>query len=153
MNPLLSNEASDQPGPMNGPLPLRWRVHAAASAAVVPPLIRLLSFSRLAEWLGRAPDAVPASAAAVDAVALARWVDRLMRAAPPPWRYTCLARSAVLYHLLRRAGHPVELWVGVRRDVAPAAAHAWLVRDGQPYLESEREVPVRHNATARVLDD
>ena len=138
---------------MNGSLPLRWRVHAAASAAVVPPLIRFVSFSRLAAWLGRVPDAVPASAATVDAAALARWVDRLMRAAPPPWRYTCLARSAVLYHLLRRAGHPVELWVGVRRDVAHAAAHAWLVRDGQPYLESEPEMPVLHHETARVLDE
>jgi hypothetical protein len=138
---------------VNGSLPLRWRVHAAASAAVVPALIRFVSFSRLAAWLGRAPDALPASAATVDAAALARWVDRLMRSAPPPWRYTCLARSAVLYHLLRRAGHPVELWVGVRRDVAPAAAHAWLVRDGQPYLESEPEIPVLHHATARVLDE
>lgn len=138
---------------MNGSLPLRWRVHAAASAAVVPPLIRFVSFSRLAAWLGRVPDALPPSAATVDAAALARWVDRLMRAAPPPWRYTCLARSAVLYHLLRRAGHPVELWVGVRRDAAHAAAHAWLVRDGQPYLETELEVPVGHHETARVLDE
>ena len=135
---------------MNGSLPLRWRVHAAASAAVVPPLIRLVSFARLAAWLGRVPDAVPASAASVDAAALARWVDRLMRAAPPPWRYTCLGRSAVLYHLLRRAGHPVELWVGVRRDVAHAAEHAWLVRDGQPYLEYEPDLPARHSATTRL---
>ena len=123
---------------MNGSLPLRWRVHAAASAAVVPPLIRLVSFARLAAWLGRVPDALPPSAASVDAAALAQWVDRLMRAAPPPWRYTCLGRSAVLYHLLRRAGHPVELWVGVRRDVAHAGEHAWLVRDGRPYLEYEQ---------------
>ena len=138
--------------PLNGSLPLRWRVHAAASAAVVPPLIRFVSFARLAAWLGRVPDAVPASAASVDAAALARWVDRLMLAAPPPWRYTCLARAAVLYHLLRRAGHPVELWVGVRRDTTDAASHAWLVRDGRPYLQCEPDLPARYCAGAKFPD-
>ena len=46
-------------------------------------------------------------------------------------------RAAVLYALFRRSGMQVELWIGVRRDSDGAlAAHAWLVRDGAPYLEA-----------------
>jgi hypothetical protein len=135
---------------MTASLPLSWRARAAASAALIPPLVTYSSFARLAARLGggrarRAP--VPGS---VDDAALARWVDRLLRALPGPWRYTCLRRSAVLYHLLRRAGRPVELWLGVRRDGTGAlGAHAWLVREGRPYLEPEPGQPARHTVIAR----
>jgi transglutaminase superfamily protein len=133
-------------------LPLRWRVRAAASAAVIPPLVSCVSFSRLATWLGRDPARRPGGGLTdpVDDAALARWVDRVLRALPGPWRYTCLRRAAVLYYLLRRAGRPVELWLGVRRDDAGAlGAHAWLVSEGQPYLEPEPHQPARHKVIAR----
>jgi hypothetical protein len=48
---------------------------------------------------------------------------------PPPWRYTCLRRSVVLYPLIRRAGRPVSLHSGVRKVAAGAlAAHAEIAR-------------------------
>jgi hypothetical protein len=129
-------------------LPLLWRVRATASAVVIPPLVSHASFARLAAWLGRDP-AKPL-AGPVDDAALASWVDRILRSLGGPWRYTCLRRSAVLYHLLRRAGRPVELWLGVRRDSAGAlAAHAWLVRDGRPYLEPQPSHPASHTVIAR----
>ena len=66
-------------------------------------------------------------------------MHRILGALPPPWRYTCLRRGVVLYHLLRRAGRPVELHVGVRRrgpsGEAPLEAHAWLMLDGRRFLE------------------
>lgn len=131
-------------------LPLRWRVRAAASAAVVPPLLRFFSFARLAAWLSRGSHSQSGSPDTIDPATLARWVDRLMYAAPRPWRYTCLSRAAVLYHLLRYARHPVELWVGVRRNAVGAlAAHAWLVRDGRPYLEPEPGLPAQHTTIAK----
>lgn len=134
---------------MSTSLPWRWRVHAAASAAVIPPLLRWSSFARVAAWLGRTPSS-PTAAASLDDVALASWVDRLLYAAPPPWRYNCLGRAAVLYHVLRRAHRPVELWLGVRRDRGGAvAAHAWLVRDGRPYLEPNPDVVLAHEPIAR----
>jgi hypothetical protein len=85
--------------------------------------------------------------------ALARWVDALLRRWPPPWRYTCLKRAAVLYHLLRRAGRPVELRIGVRRAGGTGgalAAHAWLVRDGVPYLEPQSGQPSLHAVIVRL---
>jgi hypothetical protein len=75
-------------------------------------------------------------------------VGQVLRRLPPPWRYTCLRRSVVLYHLLRRAGRRVSLHIGVRKDANGAlAAHAWLVRDGVPYLEPD---PAHSTAYAEI---
>jgi hypothetical protein len=127
-------------------LPLRWRVHATAAVLVVPPLVYVISFSRLAAWLGR--DGPPA--VHLDDVVLARWVDRLLSHLPGLWHRTCLKRAAVLFHLLRRAGRPVELWIGVRKTATmPLGAHAWLVWNGKPYLEGHPEHAQRHAVIAR----
>lgn len=133
---------------MSGGLPLGWRLRAAAAVLVVPPLFYLTSFARLATRLG---GGAPGKAVAgLDDAALARWVDRLLRHLPGPWRRTCLKRAAVLYHLLRRAGRPVELWIGVRTEGTPLVrAHAWLVRGGAPYLESRPGHAGRHTVIAR----
>lgn len=128
-------------------LPLRWRLRAGAAVALVPALLPLVSFSRLARWLGRGarhPHGVP------DDAALAAWVDATMLRLPPPWRRTCLRRGAVLYHLLRRAGRPVELRIGVRREAGgKMAAHAWLALGNAPYLEAEPHVPTTFHEIAR----
>lgn len=68
---------------------------------------------------------------------LAAYVSQVLRRLPPPWRYTCLHRSLVLFHLLRRAGRPVGLHIGVRKNDGTLQAHAWLVHDGAPYLEPD----------------
>lgn len=130
-------------------LPLQWRLRAAAAAVVIPPLLDVTSFARLMSWIGRPPRRLPPHAGVHDA-SLARWVDRLLARLPGPWHRTCLKRAAVLYHLLRRAGQPVEIWIGVRRDdVGALAAHAWLVRDGAPYLERDVEAAAIHAVIAR----
>ena len=132
---------------MTGGLPLGWRLRATAFVILVPPLVYVVSFSRLVSWLGgRRPGR---SDAALDDASLARWVDRLLRHLPGPWRRTCLKRSAVLYHLLRRAGRPVELWIGVNRAGAALGAHAWLVQAGTPYLEAHPEHALSHTVIAR----
>ncbi len=113
----------------------RWRIRATLTALVLPPLVHLVALDRIARWIARSrmpqnPDK------AVDDPALADWVDRVLHRLPPPWHHTCLKRAVVLHYLLHRAGRPVELRIGVRRDTdANLAAHAWLVRDDVPYLE------------------
>jgi hypothetical protein len=129
-------------------LPLTWRLRAAAMVVIVPPLLYVVSFSRLAGWLGGEDGRAPAEN--LDDASLARWVDRLLRNLPNPWRRTCLKRAAVLYHLLRRAGRPVELWIGVHQSgPSPLGAHAWLVRGGTPYLEPHPEHSQTHTVIAR----
>ena len=131
------------------PLPLAWRLRAAAGALVIPPLLSLASFSWLGAQIGKLPRS-GADTARFDDAALAEWVDYLLYRLPRPWRHTCLKRSAVLYHLLRRAGRPVQLHIGVRRDEqGKFAAHAWLVRDGLPYLERAPAASL-HNVIARL---
>lgn len=136
---------------MTAGLPLGWRLRALALVLLVPPLVYVVSFARLVTWLEGS--ARPAPVAALDDAILARWVDRLLRRLPGPWHRTCLKRSAVLYHLLRRAGRPVELCIGVNRSSQPAkgeiAAHAWLVRAGEPYLEAHPEHALSHVVIAR----
>lgn len=133
---------------MTARLPLGWRLRATAMVLIVPPLLYIVSFSRLAGWLGGSSLRTPASD--LDDASLARWVDRLLRNLPVPWRRTCLKRAAVLYYLLRRAGRPVELLIGVHKNGrSPLAAHAWLERGGTPYLEPHTEHPESHTVIAR----
>lgn len=120
---------------MNRRLSPLWRLRATAAAILLSPLIYLVSLERLTAWVERRRPAFDADR--VGDVALADWVDRVLGRLPPPWRRTCLKRAFVLHYLLRRAGRPADLLVGVRRDeTGRLAAHAWLVREGRPYLET-----------------
>jgi hypothetical protein len=112
-----------------------WRLRATLAAIALPPLVHLVSLVRLGEWIESRPrPAVPD--ATVDDPALSEWVDRVLRKLPWPWKHTCLKRAITLHYLLHRAGRPVQLVIGVRRDEhAELAAHAWLARADEPYLE------------------
>jgi Transglutaminase-like superfamily len=125
----------------------RWRIRATIAAIGLPPLIHLVSLDRIARWISLRP--MPAVADhSVDDPAISQWVDRVLHHLPPPWRHTCLRRALVLHYLVHRAGRPAELRIGVRRDDQNAlAAHAWLVRDGAPYLEPS----INHVETFQVL--
>ena len=138
---------------MSSALPLGWRLRAVATVGVVAPLVGAGSFARLARWLGNGAGGSRPRRAALDDAALARWVDRVLYALRGPWHHTCLRRATVLYGLLRRAGRPVALVIGVRRDAAGrVAAHAWLERDAAPYLEADPTIPARHTVLARFPD-
>jgi hypothetical protein len=123
----------------------RWKVRVVLASLLVPLALLVVTPARLATWVGRrrpSGDPPPPDAD------LAEWTDRVLGRLPPPWRRTCLRRSLVLYYLLRRAGRPAVLHLGVRRDPAGVLdAHAWLSRDGAPLLE-----PAASHATSyRIL--
>jgi len=44
---------------------------------------------------------------------------------------TCLPRSLVLWHMLRRHGSSAELHLGVRRNHGEFIAHAWVEANGR----------------------
>jgi len=110
-----------------------WSLRIASACLVIPPALRLVPLDRLAQHLGRPRTLKRPSAAQQEAIMhrVDAWLGRL----PPPWRRTCLTRTAVLFHLLQRTGIPVDFCVGVRRDNGELAAHAWLERERTPYLE------------------
>lgn len=47
----------------------------------------------------------------------------------------CLTRGITLYYFLRRAGVPVTLSFGIGGTENKTAAHCWLSKDGEPFLE------------------
>ena len=118
---------------MNHRLTLSWRVWIIALVTIVPLALYMVPVHRLASRLaalGRARGTTPIDDIVAD-------VDRWQHLLCWPWRSTCLKRASVLFALLRRGGIDVELYIGVKRDADKAfAAHAWLVREGMPYLES-----------------
>ena len=112
-----------------------WSLRIVSACLSIPPALRLVPLDRLAGRLGRPRTVKRPSVEQQEAIM--RRVDGLLGRLPPPWRRTCLTRSAVLFHLLQRSGIPVELCVGVRRNNGELAAHAWLEREHVPYMEAE----------------
>ena len=118
-------------------LPMALRLRAGLTSLLVPPLLEVVSYARIARALELLARRVPADA--VDPETLARWVDRFLGRLPRPWAFTCLRRATVLYHLLRAARMPIDLCIGVRRDLDGSLhAHAWLLRDDVLFLEPAR---------------
>lgn len=114
-----------------------------------------MSLGKLMTWL--TPTRKRQTAVAFDDKALARWVTRILHRLPGAWHLSCLNRSVVLYYLLRAAGRPVELCIGVTRTVGGGpgphmAAHAWLVLDDAPYLEPDEELVTGLPVVARFPD-
>jgi hypothetical protein len=98
----------------------------------VPPLLHLMPVHRLVSRLGARRGGY--SDPPIDT--LAQEVDAWLTRLPWPWRTTCLKRASILYALLRRSGDEVELHIGVKRESnRNFAAHAWLMKNGTPFLE------------------
>jgi hypothetical protein len=130
-------------------LPVGLRLRAVAAALVIPPWLAVASFQRVASRLGRGRATTRSPVTVAQETALAELVDAILHRLPGPWRHTCLKRAAVLFHLLRRAGRPVQLLIGVRRESdGRLQAHAWLARGGETYLEPNPEMPARHSVLA-----
>lgn len=55
---------------------------------------------------------------------------------------SCTTRALTRYYFLRRVGEPLVLCFGVGRLAGEAAGHCWLLRDGDPFLESRDPRPV-----------
>lgn len=112
------------------------RVGLVVSAlSVVIRLCSVPGLLRLCAW--RAPDP-PADEALV-----VTCVDRVLGRHPGSGRSPCLKRSLVLYRYLGARATDLQFCLGVRYAGAPAPArgarrldgHAWLLRNGVPYLE------------------
>lgn len=102
-------------------------LRATGILALVRLALTLLSFARiraLADRLGRTP-AAPADAAFARAVR--RAVDRGARTIPGS---ACLAQALTAELMLRRAGRPVRVSIGVAPDGQPLDAHAWTESAG-----------------------
>jgi len=126
------------------------RLRASVEAVVIPPLLAVASFERVAAALQKGWPRAPLGPGDTQDVVLADFVDSALQRLPGLWRHTCLKRAAVLFHLLRGAGRDVQLRIGVRRGPDGAMeAHAWLVRGGEFYLEPNPDVAASYSVLAR----
>lgn len=76
------------------------------------------------------------------AVALARRIDRWLRAGWPLIRRGCLTRGLTRYRFLRQAGFDVSLCFGIGEVDGRFDGHCWLVQNGQPFLEKRDPRPI-----------
>lgn len=113
----------------------------------VPFLVRR-GPERMAKLLEPAAPPPPATDPAA-AAALARRIDRWLRAGWPLIRRGCLTRGITQYRFLRRAGFDVSLRFGLGEVNGKFEGHCWLVRDGQPFLEKRDPRPI-YTETWRV---
>jgi hypothetical protein len=109
---------------------LRLRVYLFAVA--VPLLIRL-PLPRLGSLLTPCPARARADSRRGRQVQAD--VEAVLGSGLPLVRSGCLVRGITRYFFLRRVGLPVELCFGAGFVDGEFAAHCWLVRDGEPFLE------------------
>lgn len=101
--------------------------------------LRVLDYKRtrrLVEWLTRHPHRRNATHDDV------RTADRLAELAATAGHHgmvhaTCLRQALLVYGMLRRRGLQPELKLGVRREGADFAAHAWVELSGQRLAQSD----------------
>lgn len=101
-------------------------VRAALLLPLVALALRLFGFQKTYDWLD---EPLPPNQSA-SPEATYRSVDLAARHIPFH-RPTCLSRSLVLWHLLRRRGSPAEIRIGVQTADGQFRAHAWVEWDGK----------------------
>jgi len=102
-------------------------IESVAMACSIELALRILPFAKLLAWLDRLTPG-RAKRGAVTLERLGRFAS--VACGLLPVRSTCLRESLVLYGLLRRSGAVPKLCVGVRKNGAELAAHAWIECDG-----------------------
>ena len=109
----------------------RLLFRCALLTAAVSAGLRLLPFATLQRWL-QPPATKPAPAASA-----APTSDDIVWAVTLAGRYvpgaTCLVQALVAERLLKRAGHPAQMRIGVSNQPA-FRAHAWVESEGKVLL-------------------
>ena len=109
-----------------------------AFAAVTPLLmrLRLARLETLLTWLCSSPPPEDRSSLSPEAVQqIAAYMDGVIQLGRPLIRPGCLTRGLTQYYFLRRRGLHVDLYFGTGQVDNAFAAHCWLVKNNEPFLE------------------
>ena len=105
-------------------LPLRW--HARGLTTVL-------------EHIGPARHRAPIPSTDIaSTVRVVRRVAALWFFTLPVFPRPCLREALALYHVLSRAGQPVEFCVGVMKSGESLVAHSWVSLHGDPIIAADR---------------
>lgn len=114
-------------------------LHIVVVAAAVPILVRM-KLTRLGVLLEpREAPPLPEPGRIQEIIST---VELALRNGRPLVRGGCLTRGVTLYYFLRRAGVPVSLCFGMGQFEGDFVGHCWLVKDGEPFLESRDPRPL-----------
>ena len=105
---------------------LAWRFLLPVLKTAVPVKI-------LARWMDRSHRLLPSSAAASRVTAVERLLAEGGRLVVSR---NCLERSLLAYRLLSETGVEVSLVMGMRRDGATVAGHAWIELNRRPFADA-----------------
>jgi hypothetical protein len=111
---------------------LRLRLPRLLDEATLPGLLARLAPHRDVAPVRAAAHAAIPSRRTLRGLSLGEAVVHRLRVVPD----TCLYRSFARYAVLRRAGVPAELVLGVRARDGAIEGHAWIEIDGEPFRES-----------------
>lgn len=98
---------------------------------LLPLLQRALTLPTLLHLL----DARTVSPARITVSRLCALLDGVLQQHSALLRPTCVKKSLILFHHLRRWGYPVQIHFGVVKHGSVLAGHCWLELDGQPLAE------------------
>jgi len=115
---------------------------------ILPLMLRYYSITRLLQILTPKRTLPVSSMQEEYTRKLVKYTDYILRRRVWVYRQNCLRRALVLYHFLRSAGIDVQILFGVRRNIQHSHdgagnhldGHAWLVCQGQPFLELNDKV-------------
>lgn len=104
-------------------------------AALMPRLAERVDLPRLLSVLGRRR--YPKACDARTCRRIILFTNYVLSLNAPIIRNTCLIRSLVLFHFLRKAGKDVHLNIGVEKVAGGVLAHSWLAGDdGSPLVDT-----------------
>jgi Transglutaminase-like superfamily len=105
---------------------------------LVSCLARLMPLPRAHRFVSTRVRAAPAAGAAADTAArLAGAVDRVLRLDVFMFKRSCWRRALVLHRFLALHGIESRINFGLKRTGGELQGHAWLERDGRPFLEHD----------------
>lgn len=106
-------------------------VRMSAMLAALLVLQRVLSLPRLLALFDPRTRRTTEPPVSLDRLA---WLARGLLRVSFRDRY-CMKQSVLLFHFLRKWGHPVRLRFGVARHAEALTGHAWVELDGVPFAE------------------
>ena len=113
-------------------------------ATFLPALIRFLSLPRLMQLLTPKHNKIHKNLE-LQKLRIVKFTDYILNRNFLIWKKTCLKRSLILYHFLRKLGLNIQICFGVRykkdytNDVAEKdiEGHAWLLWNDEIFLEKD----------------
>jgi len=100
----------------------------------------MLRFSNLNSLLNLSTPRTTKDYSQKDIPRIIGYVDFVLNRSQFIFKKTCLMRSLVLYHFMRRHNCNVDMHIGVRNEEAQIAGHSWLTLNGEVFADSEEKI-------------